>query len=138
MQALGYPGIYAQALGVMLGGIAQLLLQLWALKKINMLPRIGLTWQAIKTSWQHEDTQRILRLMLPAVLGVSVAQISLLINTQIASYLPPGSVSWLSYSDRLMEFPTALLGVALGVVLMPQLAAARGAHDAARYSSMID
>ena len=68
MQALGYPGIYAQALGVMLGGIAQLLLQLWALKKINMLPRIGLTWQAIKTSWQHEDTQRILRLMLPAVL----------------------------------------------------------------------
>jgi putative peptidoglycan lipid II flippase len=76
--------------------------------------------------------------MLPAVLGVSVAQISLLINTQIASYLPPGSVSWLSYSDRLMEFPTALLGVALGVVLMPQLAAAKAADDAQRYSAMID
>ena len=138
MQALGYPPIYAQALGVMLGGIAQLALQLWALKKIDMLPRIGLTWRAVKTSWQHEDTQRILRLMLPAVLGVSVAQISLLINTQIASYLPPGSVSWLSYSDRLMEFPTALLGVALGVVLMPQLAAAKAADDAQRYSAMID
>ena len=138
IESWGYPGIYAQAGGVMLGGIAQLLLQLWALKKINMLPRIGLTWKAVKTSWQHEDTQRILRLMLPAVLGVSVAQISLLINTQIASHLPAGSVSWLSYSDRLMEFPTALLGVALGVVLMPQLAAARSAGDVQKYSSMID
>ena len=138
MQALGYPPIYAQALGVMLGGIAQLALQLWALKKIDMLPRIGLTWRAVKTSWQHEDTQRILRLMLPAVLGVSVAQISLLINTQIASYLPPGSVSWLSYSDRLMEFPTALLGVALGVVLLPQLSRAQALGDMKQFSSLLD
>ena len=68
--------------------------------------------------------------MLPALLGVSVAQMSLLINTQIASHLATGSVSWLTYADRLMEFPTAMLGVALGVVLMPQLAAAkaRGRH----------
>ena len=64
--------------------------------------------------------------MVPALLGVSVAQISLLINTQIASHLGAGAVSWLNYADRLMEFPTALLGVALGVVLMPQLAAAQG------------
>jgi putative peptidoglycan lipid II flippase len=76
--------------------------------------------------------------MLPALLGVSVAQISLLINTQIASYLPAGSVSWLNSADRLMEFPTALLGVALGVVLMPQLAAARAGGDAERYSAMLD
>jgi putative peptidoglycan lipid II flippase len=69
---------------------------------------------------------------------VSVAQISLLINTQVASHLAPGSVSWLSYADRLMEFPTALLGVALGVVLMPQLAAAKATEDAARYSAMLD
>jgi len=138
MQALGYPPIYTLALGVMAGGITQWAVQWYALKRIGMLPRIGLTWRALKTSWQHEDTQKILRLMLPAVLGVGVAQISLLINTQIASYLPAGSVSWLSYSDRLMEFPTALLGVALGVVLMPQLAAAQGAGDAQRYSSMID
>jgi len=69
---------------------------------------------------------------------VSVAQVSLLINTQIASHLAPGSVSWLSYADRLMEFPVALLGVALGVVLMPQLAAAKAADDAARYSAMLD
>jgi putative peptidoglycan lipid II flippase len=76
--------------------------------------------------------------MVPALLGVSVAQISLLINTQIASHLAPGSVSWLTYADRLMEFPTALLGVAIGVVLTPQLAAAKGAGDAAKYSAMLD
>jgi putative peptidoglycan lipid II flippase len=62
----------------------------------------------------------------------------MLINTQIASHLAPGSVSWITYADRLMEFPTALLGVAMGVVLMPQLAAARAAGDSARYSAMLD
>ncbi len=69
---------------------------------------------------------------------MSVAQISLLINTQIASHLAWRSVSWLSYADRLMEFPTALLGVALGVVLTPQLAAAKAASDTAGYSAMLD
>jgi putative peptidoglycan lipid II flippase len=67
-----------------------------------------------------------------------VAQISLLINTQIASHLRPGSVSWLSYADRLMEFPTAMLGVALGVVLMPQLSAARARGDDQEYSDLLD
>lgn len=138
LQARGIEPIYALALGVMLGGVAQLSMQLWALRGIGMLPKIGLSWRAFWEAWRHADTQRILGLMLPAILGVSVAQISLLINTQIASYLPAGSVSWLGYSDRLMEFPTALLGVALGVVLMPKLAAARGAGDAAAYSNMID
>jgi putative peptidoglycan lipid II flippase len=76
--------------------------------------------------------------MAPALLGVGVAQISLLINTQIASHLAPGSVSWLSYADRLMEFPTALLGVALGAVLMPQLAAAKATGDTDRYAAMLD
>jgi putative peptidoglycan lipid II flippase len=74
----------------------------------------------------------------PALLGVSVAQISLLINTQIASHLATGSVTWLNSASLLMEFPTALLGVALGVVLMPQLAAAKAAQDTARFSEMID
>jgi putative peptidoglycan lipid II flippase len=72
------------------------------------------------------------------LLGVGVAQISLLINTQIASHLAPGSVSWLTYADRLMEFPTASLGVALGVVLMPQLAAAKATGDSQRYAAMLD
>ena len=76
--------------------------------------------------------------MAPALLGVSVAQISVLINTQIASHQGVGAVSWLDYADRLMEFPTALLGVALGAVLIPQLSAAQGRGDAAGYSGMLD
>jgi putative peptidoglycan lipid II flippase len=76
--------------------------------------------------------------MAPALLGVSVAQLSLVINTQIASHVAVGAVSWLSYADRLMEFPTALLGVALGVVLLPQLSAADARADAARYSELLD
>jgi putative peptidoglycan lipid II flippase len=72
------------------------------------------------------------------VLGVSVSQLSLLINTQIASHLPAGSVSWLTYADRLMEFPTALLGVAMGVVLLPQLAAAQATGNREQYSSLLD
>ncbi|MCU0969955.1 MAG: oligosaccharide flippase family protein, partial [Rubrivivax sp.] len=74
----------------------------------------------------------------PALLGVSVAQVSLLINTQIASHVGVGAVSWLTYADRLMEFPTALLGVALGVVLLPQLSAARGRDDEQGYSDLLD
>ena len=69
--------------------------------------------------------------MAPALLGVSVAQLSMLINTQIASHQGVGAVSWLEYAARLMEFPTALLGVAVGAVLIPQLAAAQGRGDAA-------
>jgi hypothetical protein len=76
--------------------------------------------------------------MAPALLGVSVAQISLIINTQIASHLTPGSVTWLGYADRLMEFPTALLGVALGVVLLPALTQAKASGDQQRYSELID
>lgn len=134
----GIEPIYALALGVMLGGIAQLAVQVPALHKIKMLPTIGLRPSSVKQAFIHPDTKRILKLMLPGLLGVSVAQISLLINTQIASYLESGSVSWLSYSDRLMEFPTAMLGVALGVVLMPQLAAAKASGDTKKYSQMID
>ncbi|GAC1601089.1 MAG: murein biosynthesis integral membrane protein MurJ [Ramlibacter sp.] len=135
---LGIEPIYALCIGVMGGGVLQLAIQLPALRAIGMLPRVGARPAALKEAWRDPATRSILRLMLPALLGVSVAQISLLINTQIASYLAAGSVSWLNAADRLMEFPTALLGVALGVVLMPQLAAARAADDADRYSAMLD
>lgn len=138
LAAWGLTPIYALAAGVMLGGVAQLSVQLWALRRLGLLPRVGLTWRAVRVAWSGEGPQRIVHLMVPALLGVSVAQISLLINTQIASHLSPGSVSWLSYADRLMEFPTALLGVALGVVLMPQLSAAKAAQDTQRYSEMLD
>ncbi|WP_427915342.1 murein biosynthesis integral membrane protein MurJ [Ramlibacter sp. MMS24-I3-19] len=134
----GIEPIYSQCVGVMVGGLLQLAIQWPALRGIGMWPRIGASRDAFREAMKDEGTRQVLRLMLPALLGVSVAQISLLINTQIASYLAPGSVSWLNAADRLMEFPTALLGVALGVVLMPQLAAARAGLDTERYSTMLD
>ena len=134
----GIEPIFAQAVGVMVGGLLQLALQVPALLRLGLLPRIGVRWAAIRAAWADPTTRKVARLMLPALLGVSVAQISLLINTQIASHLATGSVSWITYADRLMELPTALLGVALGVVLMPQLAAARAQQDDDKYSSMLD
>jgi putative peptidoglycan lipid II flippase len=130
--------IFAMAVGVMVGGVLQLGLQIPALRRLGLLPRIGLSWSAIRTAWADPATKNITHLMAPALLGVSVAQISLLINTQIASHLATGSVSWLSYADRLMEFPTAMLGVALGVVLMPQLAAANASGNSKDYSALLD
>ncbi|MBC7469079.1 MAG: murein biosynthesis integral membrane protein MurJ [Ramlibacter sp.] len=138
LRGLGIEPIYALCIGVMGGGALQLAIQLPALRAIGMWPRIGACAAARRKAWSDPGTRNILRLMLPALLGVSVAQISLVINTQIASYLPVGSVSWLNSADKLMEFPTALLGVALGVVLMPQLAAARAGGDTERYSAMLD
>ncbi|MGQ9724044.1 MAG: murein biosynthesis integral membrane protein MurJ [Tepidimonas sp.] len=134
----GVEPIYALAGGVMLGGLLQLGVQIPALARLGVLPRVRPTWGGLRAGWQHPGTRRILTLMAPALLGVSVAQVSLLINTQIASHLATGSVSWLAYADRLMEFPTALLGVALGVVLLPQLSAAQAAGDVDRYSHLLD
>ncbi|MDP3810916.1 MAG: murein biosynthesis integral membrane protein MurJ [Hydrogenophaga sp.] len=134
----GIEPIFAMAGGVLLGGALQLGVQIPALRKLGLLPRVSLRWSGLKAAWAHPGTRRVTTLMLPALLGVSVAQISLLINTQIASHLTTGSVSWLTYADRLMEFPTAMLGVALGVVLLPQLAAAKSADDAVRYSGLLD
>jgi putative peptidoglycan lipid II flippase len=121
--------IYALGIGVMIGGVLQLAIQIPALKRLGLLPNIGLLPKAIKSAAQNQDARRILKLMGPAVFAVSVAQISLLINTNIASRLEAGSVSWLSYADRLMEFPTALLGVALGTVLLPTLSKANARND---------
>ena len=138
LQSLGIEPVYALGGGVMLGGLLQLAVQVPALLRLGLLPRIGLNWALVQAAWADPATKNIAKLMVPALLGVSVAQISLLVNTQIASHLTPGSVSWLTYADRLMEFPTAMLGVAIGVVLMPQLAGAKAAGDAAKYSAMLD
>ncbi|MBP7872306.1 MAG: murein biosynthesis integral membrane protein MurJ [Comamonas sp.] len=134
----GIEPIYAMCAGVVAGGVLQLAVQIPVLRRLRLLPRVGWRWSAIRAAWADGGVRRILQLMAPALLGVGVAQLSLMINTQIASYLAPGSVTWLFYADRLMEFPTALLGVALGVVLTPQLAAAKAAEDGQRYSHMLD
>jgi len=136
--SLGIEPIYAMAGGVMLGGVLQLGAILLALNGMGLMPKIRLNLAAARAAWALDATKKIARLMVPALLGVSVAQISLLINTQIASHLATGSVSWLNSASLLMEFPTAMIGVALGVVLMPQLAAAKAADDSAKFSRMID
>jgi putative peptidoglycan lipid II flippase len=137
-RSLGIEPIYAMAGGVLLGGILQLAVQVPALLRMGLLPRVGTSMAALKLAVREPGVRRVASMMAPALLGVSVSQISLMINTQIASWLGPGNVTWLDYAGRLMEFPTALLGVALGVVLMPQLASARAGGDADRYSSMLD
>lgn len=135
---LGIEPIYAMAAGVMLGGALQLGAIVWALKHIGLMPRVRLGLEPARVAWSLGATKQIASLMLPALLGVSVSQVSLLINTQIASHLATGSVSWLNSASLLMEFPTAMIGVALGVVLMPQLAAAKATNDSARFSHMVD
>ena len=137
-EAHGLPGVYTLAIGVMLGGVLQAGIQIPALKALGLMPHIRFRWSAVVEAWHHPGVRRVLKQMSPALLGVSVAQISLLVNTQLASHLATGSVSWLTFADRLMEFPTSLLGVALGVVLIPQLSAARVRGDKDGYSSMID
>ncbi len=127
--------VYALAMAVVVGGVLQLAIQLPALRKIGMLPRIGLNPVA---ALRDPGVRRVLKQMLPATFAVSAAQISLIINTNIASHLTDGSVSWLSYADRLMELPTGLLGVALGTILLPSLSKAHAAGDQAEYSSLLD
>jgi putative peptidoglycan lipid II flippase len=134
----GVEPVYALAVGVMAGGVLQLALQIPALWRIGALPHVGLSLGALRSAWAHPGVRRVLSQMLPALVGVSVAQLSLLINTQIASHVGVGAVSWLTFADRLMEFPTALLGVALGVVLLPQLSAAQASGEAQTYSSLLD
>ncbi|MDE2354652.1 MAG: murein biosynthesis integral membrane protein MurJ, partial [Betaproteobacteria bacterium] len=123
--------IVALAWGAFAGGLLQLLFQWPFLRAIRMQPR----W-----SWAPRDPglRRMLKLMGPAVIGVSVGQISLLISTIFASFLPSGSVSWLYYADRLMEFPTGLLGAALGTILLPSLVSHHAAGDEGRYSDLLD
>lgn len=127
--------IYAMAIAVIVGGILQISIQIPALMKIGMLPRFSKNPFA---SLSDAGVRKVLQKMGPAVFAVSAAQISLMINTNIASRLQSGSVSWLSYADRLMEFPTALLGVALGTILLPSLSKANFEGNTAEYSSLLD
>lgn len=125
------PPVKVLAWAVFVGGVMQLSFQIPFLVKIGMLPRL-------KLNLHDEGVWRILKLMGPAVFGVSIAQISLLINTIFASFLVAGSVSWLYYADRLMEFPTGLLGVALGTILLPSLSKSFADKADGEYSQLLD
>jgi len=134
--ALGFadhfdPPVLALAWAVFAGGALQLAFQIPFLARLGLLPR----W---RLDFSHPGVRRVLKLMAPAVFGVSVAQISLLINTIFASFLPTGSVSWLYYADRLMEFPAGMLGVALGTILLPSLSKYHAGGEEAEYSRLLD
>ena len=120
------PPIVALAWGVFVAGVLQLALQAPFLARLGLLPRP-------RWGWRHPGVRRVLKLMVPALFGSSIAQINLLLDTIIASFLAAGSLSWLYFADRLMEFPLGLLGVTLGTIILPRLARvhARGAGGAA-------
>ncbi|MCO6523745.1 MAG: murein biosynthesis integral membrane protein MurJ [Candidatus Schmidhempelia sp.] len=126
-----HPPVLALAISVLVGGVLQLLYQLPYLRQIGMLvlPRIN---------FRDKGVWRVIKQMGPALLGVSVGQISLIINTIFASFLISGSVSWMYYADRLMEFPAGVLGVALGTILLPSLSRCISNGDHQQYTQLLD
>ncbi len=121
----------ALAIGVLIAGFVQLVFQLPALAKEGYLPRPTL-------QPQNPHVKKVFGLMLPAVFSVSVAQVNTLINTFLASFLVTGSVSWLYFSDRLMEFPVGVFGIALATVVLPSLSREHVSGTASSYSQMMD
>lgn len=122
---------YALAWGVMVAGVIQLLFQLPFLQRVHLLP-------APKVDWKDPGVRQILWLMAPALFGVSVSQINLLLDTVLASFLPTGSVSWLYYSDRLVELPLGVFGVALATVITPSLSRLHASEDPISFSRTLD
>jgi putative peptidoglycan lipid II flippase len=117
--------------GVFAAGVVQLAFQLPFLKRLGLLPRP-------RWDFAHDGVRRIFRLMLPAMFGSSVAQVSILLDTLIASFLIAGSISWLYYSERLIEFPLGVFGVALGTVILPRLAEQHATSSAEHFSATLD
>jgi len=123
--------IMALGWAIFAAGILQLLVQLPALRKLDLLalPRWG---------WRHPDVRRILTLMVPTLFGSSVAQVNLLLDTLIASFLISGSQTWLAQTDRLLEFPLGLFGVALGTVILPSLSRHHVTTDREGFAKALD
>jgi putative peptidoglycan lipid II flippase len=125
------PPILVLAWAVFAGGLLQLAFQVPFLTKLGLLPR----W---RLDLSHPGLRRVVLLMVPAAFGVSVSQISLLINQVFASYLQTGSISWLYYADRLMELPAGVLGVAVGTILLPSLSKYHADANQGEYSRLLD
>lgn len=121
----------ALAWGVMIAGISQLLFQLPFLVRMQLMPRPSL-------KRGHEGVSRILRLMVPALFGVSVSQINLLLDTVIASLLVSGSVSWLYFSERLMDLPLGIFAVAIATVVLPSLSRRHAERSAHEFAALLD
>jgi len=123
--------IVALAWGVFAGGIAQLLWQLPFLMRLRLLPRL-------RFRWGHSGVKRVLVLMVPTLFGAGVAQINLLFDTFLASFLQSGSISWLYYSDRLLEFPLGVFAIALATVMLPDLSRRHAVGDAEGFQGLLD
>jgi len=123
--------VFALAWGVFLAGVIQLLFQLPFLYKLDLVPRP--IWDT-----RDEGVRRIMKLMVPALFGVSVSQINLLLDTVLASFLPTGSVSWLYYSDRLAELPLGVFGIAIATVILPNLSAHKSASRDEQFRQTLD
>ncbi len=123
--------IVALAWGVLIAGIVQFMFQLPFLWRVKLFPRP-------RVAFKDPGVVRVMRLMIPALFGVSVSQINLLLDTLIASFLVSGSISWLYYSDRLMEFPVGVLGVALGTVILPTLSRRHAENSPQAFSRTLD
>ncbi len=123
--------IIALAWGVFIAGMAQLMFQFPALMRLGLLPRL-------RFGFGDAGVRKILRLMVPAIVGVSVTQINLLVDTLIASFLAAGSVTWLYYSDRLVEFPLGVFGIALATVILPNLSKNHVANKPREFSQSLD
>jgi putative peptidoglycan lipid II flippase len=125
------PPIIALAWAVFFGGVVQLMFQVPFLVRLKLFPRF-------RFSFSDPGVSRVLRQMGPAVFGVSIGQVSLVINNVFASFLATGSVSWLYYADRLMEFPAGMLGAALGTILLPSLSKYHATKSPEEYSRLLD
>jgi putative peptidoglycan lipid II flippase len=122
---------YALAWGVFAAGAIQFCFQLPFLARIHMLP-------VPVVDWRHPGVKKILKLMGPAIFGVSVSQINLMLDTMLATFLPTGSVSWLYYSDRLSELPLGVFAVAIATVILPNLSRHHAASSTEAYSQTLD
>jgi putative peptidoglycan lipid II flippase len=123
--------VKALAWGVLAAGVAQLLIQVPALTRLGVMPRP-------RWGWRHSGVRKILRLMIPTLIGSSVAQVNLLLDMVIATFLVSGSVTWLYYSDRLMEFPLGVFGVALSTVILPNLSRKFATQNPRAFSATLD
>jgi putative peptidoglycan lipid II flippase len=123
--------IYALAWAVLAAGVVQFLIQLPALRAIGVL-----NWP--RFDWQHKGMRKVLALMGPTILGSSAAQLNILVSTVLAYQMIDGSVSWLSLSDRLLEFPLGIFGVALGTVILPHLSERHAAGDQEHFRRSLD
>ena len=122
---------FALAWGVFFGGLTQFLFQIPFLIKAGVL--VKPSW-----GWHHSGVSKIRKLLIPALFGVSVTQINLLLDTLIASFLITGSISWLYYADRLLEFPLGLFGIGIATVILPSLSRLHSKNNPEQFSSTLD